>query len=72
MRLVSGAPYSSNIQSLYNKLGWQNLHERHQQHTLIIMYKIYTIPQSICNLQITPESFPFVKSAQYLPLLATL
>ena len=39
MRLVSGAPYRSNIQSLYIKLGWQNLHER-RQHTLIMMYKI--------------------------------
>ena len=40
MRLVSGAPYRSNIQSLYIELGWQNLHERRQQHTLIMMYKI--------------------------------
>ena len=38
----SGAPYRSNIQSLYIELGWQNLHERHQQHTLpvIMMCKI--------------------------------
>ena len=40
MRLVSGAPYRSNTQSLYTELGWQNLHERRQQHTLIMMYKI--------------------------------
>ena len=28
MSLVSGAPYRSNIQSLYIELGWQNLQER--------------------------------------------
>ena len=30
MRLVSGAPYRSNVQSVYNELGWQDLHERRQ------------------------------------------
>ena len=40
MRLVFSAPYRSNIQSLYIELGWQNLHERRHQHTLIMMYKI--------------------------------
>ena len=39
MNLVSSAPYMSN-QFLYDKLGWQILNERRQQHTLIIMYKI--------------------------------
>ena len=40
MRLVSGAPFRSNIDSLYIELGWQNLHKRRQQHTLIMMHKI--------------------------------
>ena len=40
MRLVSGAPYRSNINSLYTELGWQNLHERRHQHVLIMMHKI--------------------------------
>ena len=40
LRLVSGAPFRSNIDSLYNELGWQNLHERRQQHILVMMFKI--------------------------------
>ena len=40
MKLVSGTPYRSNIQSLYIELGWQNLYERCQQHKLTMMYKI--------------------------------
>ena len=31
MRLVSGAPYRSNLQSLYTELDWQNLHQRRQK-----------------------------------------
>ena len=40
MRLVSGSPHRSNIQSLYIELGWENLQERRKQQKLIMMYKI--------------------------------
>ena len=40
MRLVSGAPFRSNISLLYNELGWQKLSDRREHHVLVMMFKI--------------------------------
>ena len=52
MRLVSGAPFRSNIDSLYMELGWQNLQERRQEHILIMMFKIINnhVPEYLTSL----------------------
>ena len=42
MRLVSGAPFRSNISLLYNELGWQKLSDRREHHVLVMMFKIMT------------------------------
>ena len=52
MRLVSGAPFRSNIDSLYMELGWQNLQERRLEHILIMMFKIINnhVPECLTSL----------------------